>query len=108
MRATPLPPAWSLRPSAHTAPASNQGRLPPAHASAALTARRPLRARSRRRPSARPQLIEPLLAAAHHERGQVQRNAAICLARLAKNERCMAAIREQHGLEILMQYAHKT
>ena len=50
------------------------------------------------------QLIEPLLDLAHHKTGQLQRNAAICLARLAKNAHCLAKIREQHGMQILMQY----
>lgn len=49
------------------------------------------------------QLIEPLLDLAHHKKGPLQRNAAICLARLAKNGRCLQKIRDQHGMEILMQ-----
>ncbi|KAJ1640296.1 hypothetical protein T492DRAFT_1135378 [Pavlovales sp. CCMP2436] len=51
-----------------------------------------------------PHLIEPLLDIAHHKTGALQKNAAICLARLAKNAHCLQAIRDGHGMEILMQY----
>ena len=43
----------------------------------------------------------PLLAVAHHGKGQAQRNAAIALGRLAKNAHCLQALRDNHGIEIL-------
>ena len=33
--------------------------------------------------------------------GQTQKNAAICLGRLAKNPHCLQAIRDNNGIEIL-------
>lgn len=69
---------------------------------------RPPRAPRRRAAPAARQLVESLLDVAHHKKGQLQRNAAICLARLAKNARCMQLIRDNHGMEILMQYVKPT
>jgi len=46
-------------------------------------------------------LVPPLLDMAHRGEGQAMKNAAIALARLAKNEHCLKAIRDGHGIEIL-------
>jgi len=45
--------------------------------------------------------VPPLLDVAHHSSGQEQKNAAIALGRLAKHPRCLQAIRDNHGIEIL-------
>lgn len=57
--------------------------------------------------AAQPKLVEALIALAHHKKGAVQKNSAIALARLAKNEHCLRRIRDNHGMEILMQYVKK-
>jgi hypothetical protein len=46
-------------------------------------------------------VVPPLLDMANRAQGQAMKNAAIALARLAKNEHCLSAIREAHGIEIL-------
>ena len=46
-------------------------------------------------------VVPPLLDLAHRGEGQTMKNAAIALGRLASNERCLHAIRENHGIEIL-------
>jgi hypothetical protein len=46
-------------------------------------------------------VVPPLLDMAQRAQGQAMKNAAIALARLAKNEHCLNAIREAHGIEIL-------
>ena len=46
-------------------------------------------------------LVPKLLGIAHNGSGQTQKNAAICLGRLAKNPHCLQAIRDNNGIEIL-------
>ena len=46
-------------------------------------------------------VVKPLLSIAHTGKGAAQKNAAIALGRLAKNPRCLQAIRDNHGIEIL-------
>ena len=46
-------------------------------------------------------VVPPLLAIAHHQKGQTAKNAAIALGRLAKNPRILQVIRDNHGIEIL-------
>jgi hypothetical protein len=46
-------------------------------------------------------IVVPLLDIAHTRSGQEQRNAAIALGRLAKNQHCLQVIRDNHGIEIL-------
>ena len=46
-------------------------------------------------------VVPPLLDIAHNGKGQAQKNAAIALGRLAKNPRCLQAIRDNHGIDIL-------
>ena len=45
--------------------------------------------------------IRDRLSIAHNGSGGPQKNAAIALGRLAKNPRCLQAIRDNHGIEIL-------
>lgn len=48
--------------------------------------------------------VEGLIELAHKKKGMVQKNAAIALARLSQDQRCLGRIRDLHGIEILTSY----
>jgi len=45
--------------------------------------------------------VPQLLAICHNGAGGPQKNAAVALGRLSRNPRMLAAIRDNHGIEIL-------
>ena len=49
-------------------------------------------------------LIDLLVNIMHKRRGDAQKNAAIALAKLSKDEYCLQRIRDLHAIEIIMSY----
>jgi len=48
--------------------------------------------------------VPPLIEIAHKRKGACNKNAGIALARMARNQQCLARLKELHGIEIMHHY----